>query len=116
MKKSIFILFLLVIFSSLYSQKPLVIKGMISDSVSGEPLIGASISVDEKRGTISDAGGHYILVTEGEVISVICRYVGYQPFRKTVYAGSRDTITLSFRLTRSVTMLDEIVVSASRYE
>jgi len=116
MKKSIFILFLLAMFSALYSQKPLVIKGMISDSLSGEPLIGASISVDERSGTVSDADGHYVLVTEGEVISVNCRYVGYQPFRKMVFAGSMDTIILSIRMARSVTMLDEIVVSASRYE
>jgi iron complex outermembrane receptor protein len=116
MKKSIIILLLLAIFSASYSQKPLVIKGVISDSVSGEPLIGASISVDEKSGTISDAGGHYILLTEGGVISVICRYLGYQPFRQTVYAGSRDTIILSVKMVRSVTVLDEIVVSASRYE
>jgi iron complex outermembrane receptor protein len=89
---------------------------MISDSVSGEPLIGASISVDELKGTISDAGGQYILLTEGEVISVICRYLGYQPYRQTVYALSSDTIILSVRMVRSVTVLDEIVVSASRYE
>ncbi|MEE9463635.1 MAG: TonB-dependent receptor [Bacteroidales bacterium] len=116
MKKSILILILLAVFSALFSQKPLVIKGMISDSLTGEPLIGASISLDEKKGTISDAGGQYILLTEGEVISVICRYLGYQPYRKTLYAGSRDTIILSVRMVRSVILLDELVVSASRYE
>ncbi len=116
MKKSILIFLLLAICSALYSQRPLVIRGVISDSVSGEPLIGASISVDETSGTISDAGGQYILLTEGEVISVICRYLGYQPFRQTVYAGLRDTIILSVKMARSVTVLDEIVVSASRYE
>jgi len=116
MKKSILIFILLAAFSALYSQKPLVIKGMISDSLTGDPLIGASISVDEKKGTISDAGGYYILHTEGEVISVICRYLGYQAYRKTLYTGSRDTIILSVSLVRSVTLLDEIVVSASRYE
>ena len=116
MKKSILILILLAVFTAIYSQKPLVIRGMISDSLTGEPLIGASISVDEKKGTISDAGGQYILLTEGEVISVICRYLGYQAYKKTLYAGSRDTIILSVSLVRSVTLLDEIVVSASRYE
>ena len=47
MKKTILILLLLAVFSASYSQKSLVIKGMIIDSLSGEPLIGASISVDE---------------------------------------------------------------------
>ncbi len=116
MKKSILIFLILAIFSVLYSQKPLVIRGIISDSLSGEPLIGASISVDEKKGTISDAGGYYTLLTEGEMITVICRYLGYQAYRKTIYAGSRDTIILSVKMARSVTVLDEIVVSASRYE
>jgi outer membrane cobalamin receptor len=116
MKKSILILLLLAIFCAIYGQKPLVIKGIISDSLSGEPLIGASISSDEKSGTISDTGGHYILAAEGRVINVICRYVGYQPFRQTVYAAARDTITLNVKMIRSVTVLDEIVVSASRYE
>jgi outer membrane cobalamin receptor len=116
MKKSILILLLLAIFSASHGQKPLVIKGTIADSVSGEPLIGASISVDENSGTISDGGGHFVLLTEGETISVTCRYVGYQPFMQTVYAGSGDTISLHVRMSRSLTVLDEIVVSASRFE
>jgi len=116
MKKSILILFLLAIFSVICSQNPLVIKGVISDSLSGEPLIGASISVDEKSGTVSDAGGYYTLLAEGEVIIVNCRYMGYQPFRKTLLRGSGDTIIMNVTMARSVTVLDEIVVSASRYE
>jgi outer membrane cobalamin receptor len=116
MNRSIIILILLAIVSSSYSQKQLVVKGMISDSLSGEPLIGASISMDEKSGTVSDASGHFILLTEGEVISVNFRYVGYQPYRQTVFAGSRDTIYLNVKMAPSVTVLDEIVVSASRYE
>ena len=69
-----------------------------------------------KSGTISDAGGHFLLHIEGEMDSVICRYVGYLPFRQTIYAGSGDTIVLNVKMSRSLTVLDEIVVSASRFE
>ncbi len=116
MKKPILILLLLAVFSALYSQKPLVIKGLITDSLSGDPLIGASISTDGRHGTITDATGHFLLETEGGSVLVQCRFVGYQPFNRMVLAGSKDTITLRVRMIRSVTVLDEIVVSASRYE
>ena len=116
MKKPILILILLAVSILSYSQNPLVVRGEITDSLSGEPLIGASISVDGQRGTITDAAGHFVLDTEGESVLVQCRYVGYQPFTRMVLAGSRDTITLRVRMIRSVTLLDEIVVSASRYE
>jgi outer membrane cobalamin receptor len=116
MNKSLLILILLAASPHSFGQGQLVIRGLVSDSVSGEPLIGASISVGEGQGTISDAGGHYMIETAGRVVTVNCRYVGYQPFRQTLQAGTRDTVTLNIRMARSVTVLDEIVVSASRYE
>ena len=116
MNKSIIIIILLAACFSSYGQRQLLIRGVISDSLSGDPLIGASISVDQRSGTVSDANGHFSLLTRGEKIRVDCRYVGYLPFRMTILAGSRDSIVLSVKLVRSVTLLDEIVVSASRYE
>ncbi len=116
MKKYCLILIFQAFLFTSFGQKPVVIKGSIVDSISGEPLIGASISTGEHRGTISDASGFFQIDTEGEEFILTCRYIGYQPVTRRIHAVARDTLILDIRMVRSVTVLDEIVVSASKYE
>ena len=67
------------------------VTGTVTDSQSGETLIGASVSLksDPTKGTITDAFGKYsINVAQGQVL--VFSYVGYSPQEVTV--GSSRTI------------------------
>ncbi len=113
-------IFLIGIFTACFvtsgAQEVTVIAGRISDSLSGEALIGASIITGETSGTVSDVGGRYFIRTDEEQISLSFQYLGYLPADRIVRTAGRDTVVLDVRMKRSVTALDEIVVSAGKYE
>ncbi|HEC44504.1 MAG TPA: TonB-dependent receptor [Bacteroides sp.] len=116
MKRYTIILLILLNLFIAHSQVQVVIKGSITDSLSSEPLIGAAVIIDDGPGTISDTNGKYQITTTGYQVHLICRYVGYQSERRTIHIVDRDTILLDFIMKPSFTVLDEIVVSASRYK
>ena len=89
---------------SLYAQKS--ITGTISDE-SGEPLIGASVSVKGTTvGTITDFAGKYSLTVPGDNSILVVTYTGY--FSKEVPVGPGTMVDVS--LQEDVKTLDEFVV------
>ncbi len=116
MKKIRAILFLLALACTSGAQEFTVITGRITDSITGEPLIGATVITGEKSGTISDAGGRYWVPTAQKQISITFRYIGYSPLTRHLQVPVQDTLFMNIRLSRSVLALDEIVISAGRYE
>src|SRR5919112_6635837 len=63
-----------------FSQNKFTISGYVKDSLSGETLIGSTISIKNKStGVTSNQYGFYSLtLTEGSY-TFICTYIGYQP-------------------------------------
>ncbi|MCK4751228.1 MAG: TonB-dependent receptor plug domain-containing protein, partial [Bacteroidales bacterium] len=116
MKNYLIILLLIAVFNPSTAQDVSVITGIISDSLTGEPLIGASIITGKKSGTISGTDGRYFLRTAEVQINVSFQYIGYQAVSRRVLPGNRDTVFLDISMQQSVTMLNEIVVSAGKYE
>jgi len=104
------------VFFSAWAQDFSVITGRISDSISGEPLIGASIVSGELRGTISDDEGIYQVQTSDKQIILKFQYLGYRTQGRRIQLTGADTILLDVFLQPSVTALDEIVVSVGKYE
>ena len=101
---------------SVQSQQAVLIRGNVTDSISGEALIGASIMDSEGSGTITDPRGEYSILVSGNRISLTFQYLGYSQKRRILNLSDKDSIWLNVRMSRSNTMLDEIVVSASKYE
>lgn len=116
MKKTLAIGILAFLFLSCRAQDATIIRGRITDSLSGEPLFGASLITGRNRGTISDIGGNYLLRTSRNKIQLTISYLGYRTVIRSLSTGGKDTLWLDIRLSRSATPLDEIVVSADRYE
>jgi iron complex outermembrane receptor protein len=116
MKRYLAILLYSILSVSLWAQEISVITGRITDSLTGEPLIGAGIITGEGSGTVSDTRGRYIVKTGERQITILFQYLGYRPKERIVQTTGPDTIFLNVRLYRSVTALDEIVVSAGKYE
>lgn len=89
-----------------------VLSGQVIDAQSGDPLIGAVISVDfKKSGATTDANGFFkIPLPVGEYIVKVSN-VGYNPFRTKIYV--KADMVLNVELNDVTKQLEEVIVSAS---
>lgn len=90
------------------------VQGRITDVESGEPLIGASVYIDElKTGTVSDVNGNYMLHLNKGSYTFTFRLVGKEPVQKkvTIHSDGR----LDIELKESLVALDEIIVKEDKY-
>lgn len=117
-KSTVKLVFLLACFCSIMkSQSPgSFIKGYVTDANNSDTLIGAVINAGPKNTIISDIHGYYELsVTQGSHI-VSCSMLGYKTFTTEVKINGAETILLPIILKDGNTSLDEVVVSAGKYE
>lgn len=96
------------------------ISGKVIDAVSGEPLVGATISIPQEElrqlnvqtktsGTSTGIDGTFTLAIPEGVKHLECRYLGYDNTLGTVNNGSVEIV---FRMKESVGQsLDEVVVT-----
>lgn len=89
------------------NQKPIQVKGTVTDQ-NGMPLIGVTIKIkDTAGGTITDIDGNFTLsITPGSQIQI--SYIGY---KEQSYTLTKDT-TLNIKLVEESELLDEVVVTA----
>ncbi len=89
-----------------------ILSGQVIDAQSGDPLIGAVISVDfKKSGATTDTKGFYkIPLPVGEYIVKVSN-VGYNPFRSKIYV--KGDMVLNVELNDVTKQLEEVIVSAS---
>lgn len=82
------------------------VKGKLTDAQTGEPLIGATISIKgETQGTVTDIDGNYSIDVYPNA-SLNFSYIGYE----TVEAEIGGESILNFSLETAATDLDEVVV------
>ena len=112
MKPILLCLFLLL--SALPSRAQYIISGVISDAA-GQPLAGAAVTVSEQQtlGVTADKEGRYEIRLPDDADYTVCvSFVGYEPVCKNVMKGRVDK--LDFSLVESPTMMDQVVVTATR--
>jgi len=115
-KCNITLLVLIAVFcSNLHGQlKNSVITGKISDVTSQEALIGAIVKVG-KQGTTTDVEGNYKLRLEPGKYTITYSYIGFKPETKVLELKENDSLEINIAL-KDQSALDEVVVSAGRYE
>ncbi len=97
------------VFSQLAIYAQTTIHGLVSDAVSGEPLIGATITYGKGMGVVTDLDGNYSFkINEGER-SLTISYVGYQQLSKRITV-TKKTATHNFKL--KTVLLSEVQVLA----
>ena len=104
-------LFILLIFSSL-TIKATTIKGYVTDAQTGEPLIGATVRLDQTDlGTSAGLDGSYEIknVAPG-TYKLLVHFIGYQSAEKRVTVGS-GTLVENFKIGEANQNLDELVVT-----
>ncbi len=93
------------------------ISGNITDAKTGEPLIGASIQVNEELGTVTDINGYYELRLPNENHTLIISYLGYETIReKITLMPPFESILKDFSLKQASEVLNIVTVTSGRYE
>lgn len=89
------------------------ISGFVTDSASGENLIGATIlEVKKGQGTITNTYGFYSLTVSVDTTTVLFSYVGFNPVKAT-FLLTKDTV-VNVRLVSAI--LDEVVIIAEQLD
>jgi len=115
--KQISFLIFLLFWGEVYSQNEIVIRGKISDSQSNEAIQGVVV-VSGSTGAVSDVDGLYsfkLNAKKGQEIVVNFSMIGYDKLLRKIVIKN-DSITLNVKLNSSDNLLNQIVVSAGRYE
>ena len=89
------------------------LSGSVRD-VDGSALPGAAVTIDStQRGTFTDASGQFRLTNlKSGPVSIRVSLLGFETIRKAIQLA--DNQSEPFVLSRSLTVLDEVVVSATR--
>jgi hypothetical protein len=112
LKQIFFTLITLIGFLSLSAQK-FTINGYITDSLSGETLIGASLTVNTSgRGISTNAYGFYSITLEKGEYEISFSYVGY--LTKTIALTLDSNLIYKCELVPESYKSDEVVVTAKR--
>jgi len=107
---------LILIGSYLAGQDTGLVTGTVTDAGSEDPMVAVNISADRRSGTISGQDGEFSLtLTQGDHI-IEFYYVGYEVVKREVTLSAGETIRTEVQMTVSSRLLDEVVVSAGKYE
>ena len=89
------------------------ISGYIKDGITGETLIGATISVKgNSRGINSNQYGFYSLTLNGGSYSIVCSYIGYRSVMINI--GLRSDTLLNIDLYPGAQLSEEVIVTAKK--
>jgi outer membrane cobalamin receptor len=113
-------IFLLLVSSLSQAQEKLtgVLKGIVSDKETKEPVIGATIQLlkDLSKGTVTDIEGNYVLVLETGKHQLLVNYLGYQKDTIWVEIKENSVTQKTIQLTQSAKNLETVVVSSGKFE
>ncbi len=103
----------------LSSAQTVTIEGTTLDEATREPLIGAKVAAnDGEAGALTDAEGRFRLtVGRANTVRLLVSYEGYEEKAYVLrIPPDKDVITVQLLVTPKNTQLQDVVVSASRYE
>ena len=116
MKKILYSLCCTLIAFSLHAQNAK-IDGRITDE-KGEGLISANVIIDASKGqaTVTDFDGNYELSIPAGTYDVTYRYVGKEEYKTKITLKEGEKKTINVTLKDKAKMMDQVVVSGSKYE
>jgi len=115
-KRIIFWLILGIIHSQNILSQVAVVKGRIIDAKDSEPLIGVNIQTQDHLGTVTNINGEYQLNLKPGNYNVTFKYIGYNKITKKISVQENQVIKINLELFEDVNQLEEMVISASKYE
>ena len=116
MKKKLIIL-ISIIFSFASGQNG-IMSGFVTDSSSGEALIGANVVLIESgKGMATEMNGYYIIqgVAEG-TYTLMVSYVGFKTYRAPVSIAAGESKKMNVTLSEKMVEMTEVEVTAERLQ
>jgi len=94
------------------------VYGFITDSTSGEALIGANVFIRETgQGMATDNNGYYVLSgIQSEVVELVVSYVGYQQYYQPLNFMSQNSQNINVALKPETIELMQVDVTAEEIE
>jgi len=92
------------------------LMGKVQDIFTFEPLPGVYVIVNENVGTYTDSLGIYKIKVIDGINNIEFRYLGYKSEKISLPIKPNENKTLNMKLTPISEMLEEIVVTASKFE
>jgi outer membrane cobalamin receptor len=92
------------------------VSGTVIDAGSREPLIAVNVTAGRQKGTATDLNGAFSLTLDVGQHLIEFSYVGYSDQQKEIIIREGETLQLEIEMTTSSKMLEEVVVSAGKYE
>lgn len=91
------------------------IKGKVSVQKTGEPIFSATVTYGPGQGTTTDFDGLFSMDLPAGHYNLEVSYIGMKTAYKTVRLEAGETVELTFSLHDSLTQIDIIVVSGTKY-
>ena len=113
-QKLIFISFIL----SILNGQTGIISGFVTDSSSGESLIGANVFLQETgQGMATDINGYYIIqeITPGNY-TIMVSYIGFDVSRQPLSIMEDQSVKIDIGLVEQVVELNEVEVTAEKLQ
>ncbi len=89
------------------------VKGTVKDA-NGSPLAGASVSLSDKKGTLTDVAGNYSLTAAPGKYKLTVTYVGFNALQESITLTEGGIVTKSVSLNASQSLNEVTVGSRSR--
>jgi len=97
---------------TLAQQEPITVSGTVTDSETGELIVGAALYVaDQQTGTITNQYGFYTLTLLGDSVRMVVSHVAYNP--QVLNYSSQENIVLDISLIPATLELGEVEVTVS---
>lgn len=107
---------LAIILSSAAANATGIIKGIVTDRTTGEPLEGVYVLYSRNQGVITGNDGSFEIRNVSGKITVTFQFTGYEPVTREVVVGENETVELNVSLETRIREIDQVVVSANRTE
>lgn len=108
------VLLLLLLTGSMTMAKAGVVKGIIADKQTNEPLTGATVTAEgTTTGAVADLDGNYLLTLPEGTYTLLVKYIGYKDISQAnVRVPASGEITLHFDMETDAQTLGEVSVTA----
>lgn len=114
--KHYYVFLLFFVFSFVTNAQKTAITGIVIDSKSKVPLTGVAVVAEDNTGAVTDVNGLYILELKAGTHTIIFKYLGYATETQKITITAGQILTINVDAVATASMLDEMVISAGKFE